>query len=84
MSPTAPYMHDGPLARLEDVIDYYDRGGNPNPRLDPELRPLRLTAAEKTSLVSFLRALSGRIIGALDGISTESSRRPDASDRRSQ
>ena len=61
---TAPYMHDGTLARLEDVIDYYDRGGNPNPHLDPELRPLRLTAAEKTSLVSFLRALSGRIIEA--------------------
>jgi cytochrome c peroxidase len=59
---TAPYMHDGSLPCLEDVIDFYDRGGNPNPHLDPELRPLRLSAAEKASLVAFLHALSGRII----------------------
>ena len=35
---TAPYMHDGSLATLEDVIEYYDRGGNRNPGLDPEIR----------------------------------------------
>jgi cytochrome c peroxidase len=56
---TAPYMHDGSLLTLRDVIDYYDRGGNANPGLDAELRPLRLTAAEKDALVAFLSALNG-------------------------
>lgn len=59
---TAPYMHDGSLDRLEDVIDYYDRGGNANPYLDPEVRPLHLTASEKAALAAYLRALSGRIL----------------------
>ena len=56
---TAPYMHDGSLATLADVIDYYDRGGNTNPLLDPELRPLRLTSEDKHALAAFLTALSG-------------------------
>jgi cytochrome c peroxidase len=47
---TAPYMHDGTIATLAEVIESYDRGGNPNPYLDNELRPLRLTAAEKSAL----------------------------------
>lgn len=56
---TAPYMHGGSLGTLEDVIEYYDRGGNRNPGLDAELRPLRLTPADKQALVAFLRSLSG-------------------------
>jgi len=59
---TAPYMHDGSLATLEDVVNYYDRGGNRNPELDPELHPLHLTSAEKRTLVAFLRSLSGHPI----------------------
>jgi cytochrome c peroxidase len=58
---TAPYMHDGSLATLEDVIDYYDRGGNVNAFLDPEIRPLRLTTGEKRALISFLASLSGEM-----------------------
>ncbi len=58
---TAPYMHDGSITPLEEVIEFYDRGGNANPYLDPELRPLNLTAAEKRALRTFLRALSGEI-----------------------
>jgi cytochrome c peroxidase len=58
---TAPYMHDGSLATLEDVLAYYDRGGNRNPHLDPAIRPLQLTAPEKQVLVSFLRSLSGTL-----------------------
>jgi cytochrome c peroxidase len=58
---TAPYMHDGSLATLEDVIDYYDRGGNLNPLLDPEIRPLRLTTGEKRALISFLSSLFGEM-----------------------
>ena len=56
---TAPYMHDGSLATLEDVIDYYDRGGIGNPYLSEHLKPLHLTSGEKRDLVSFLKALSG-------------------------
>jgi cytochrome c peroxidase len=59
---TAPYMHDGSLTTLEDVIAYYDRGGNRNPGLDSELRPLRLSTAEKQALVAFLASLSGRSV----------------------
>jgi cytochrome c peroxidase len=58
---TAPYMHDGSLRALEDVVNYYDRGGNANPYLDEDVRPLHLSAAEKSSLVEFLRSLSGAI-----------------------
>ena len=59
---TAPYMHDGSLATLEDVVDFYDRGGRANPHLDPELRPLHLTDEEKRSLVAFLRSLAGTVV----------------------
>ena len=58
---TAPYMHDGSVVTLNDVVDLYDRGGNANPFLDPELRPLRLTEPEKRALVSFLESLSGSV-----------------------
>ena len=57
---TAPYMHDGSLANLEDVVEYYDRDGNRNPNLDPELRPLHLSAVEKQDLLAFLGTLAGR------------------------
>ena len=50
ISGTAPYMHDGSLLTLREVVDYYDRGGNVNPALDAELRPLRLTGEEKNEL----------------------------------
>jgi cytochrome c peroxidase len=56
---TAPYMHDGSLATLDEVVDFYDRGGRSNPNLDPEIHPLKLTSEDKAALVSFLRALTG-------------------------
>ncbi|MDA2931023.1 cytochrome-c peroxidase, partial [Acidobacteria bacterium AH-259-O06] len=68
---TPPYMHDGSIATLEQVIEFYNRGGNPNPYLDPELRPLQLTAEEKKSLLAFLRALSGSV---QEGMSSKGSR----------
>jgi cytochrome c peroxidase len=58
---SAPYMHDGSLASLDDVVDYYDRGGNRHALLDPEVRPIGLTATEKHALVAFLRSLSGHM-----------------------
>ncbi len=56
---TAPYMHDGHLATLDEVVKFYDEGGRANPNLDPEIRPLRLTTAEKQAVVAFLKRLSG-------------------------
>ena len=54
-------MHDGSLATIEDVVDFYDKGGKANPRLDPEIRELRLTAGEKAALLAFLWALNGTV-----------------------
>ena len=58
---TGPYMHDGSEATLVDVVAYYDRGGNPNPHLSKEVRPLKLTPAERADLVAFLEALTGEV-----------------------
>jgi cytochrome c peroxidase len=55
---TAPYMHDGSLATLDAVIDFYDAGGRRNPNLDPLLDPLGLSRAEKLHLRAFLEALT--------------------------
>ena len=59
---TAPYMHDGSLATLEEVIAFYDRGGRSNPNLDKELKPLKLTNQETADLLEFLKSLTGPII----------------------
>lgn len=56
---TAPYMHDGSLKTLEEVVDYYDKGGIPNKNLDANIRKLNLTDQDKKDLVAFLKALSG-------------------------
>ena len=54
-----PYMHDGSLATLEDVVEHYDKGGNPNPAIDSDMKKLGLTAQEKKDVVAFMKALSG-------------------------
>lgn len=56
---TAPYMHDGSMKTLEEVVDFYDRGGIDNEWLDPDIQPLQLTAAEKRDLIAFMDALNG-------------------------
>jgi cytochrome c peroxidase len=56
---TAPYMHDGSLATLEEVVELYNKGGEKNPFLDKDIKPLKLTPQEKADLVEFLKALSG-------------------------
>jgi cytochrome c peroxidase len=55
---TAPYMHDGSLKTLEEVVEFYNQGGGKNPSLDAALAPLQLTRDEAKNLVSFLKALS--------------------------
>ena len=58
---TAPYMHDGSLATLQDVINFYSDGGRKNPHLDEEIKPRNLTSQEKQDLLAFLQSLTGTI-----------------------
>ncbi len=56
---TPPYMHDGSLATLREVVQLYNAGGVPNETLDPLIRPLGLSAREVGDLVAFLESLTG-------------------------
>ncbi len=56
---TAPYMHDGRFASLEEVVDFYDQGGIQNPHLSNLIIPLGLTEQEKKDLVEYMKALNG-------------------------
>ena len=56
---TAPYMHDGSVATLEEVVEWYDKGGHPNPHLSDKIKPLNLTAEERADLVAFMQACTG-------------------------
>lgn len=56
---TAPYMHDGSLKTLDEVVDFYDKGGVRNKNLDEKIKPLKLTVEERKQLVAFLQALNG-------------------------
>ncbi|MEM1452411.1 MAG: cytochrome c peroxidase [Planctomycetota bacterium] len=58
LTETAPYMHDGSLATLEDVVEFYRDGGNDNPHLSDRLEKLELSDKEAAQLVAFLKALS--------------------------
>jgi len=55
----APYMHDGSEKNLRQVVEFYDKGGNANRNLDPDVKRLKLSDRDKEDLVEFLRALSG-------------------------
>jgi cytochrome c peroxidase len=61
---TAPYMHDGSEATLLDVVNFYDKGGEPNPYLDGGVVPLKLTEQEKKDLVAFMESLTGQGAGS--------------------
>lgn len=56
---TPPYMHDGSLKTLKEVVDFYDKGGTLNKNLDKDVKPLKLTVEQRSDLVEFLRALTG-------------------------
>lgn len=62
---TRPYMHDGSLSTLADVVAFYNRGGSPNELLDPLIRPLGLSDTEQADLVAFLHSLTSPAIGPL-------------------
>jgi len=55
---TAPYMHDGSLRTLWDVMDHYNKGGETNPYLDGGIEPLSLSEDEINDVVAFLFSLT--------------------------
>lgn len=55
---TAPYMHDGSMSTLGEIVDFYSRGARANPFLDPSIRPFTLTDRERSDLLEFLAALN--------------------------
>jgi len=59
VSLTAPYMHNGVFATLQQVVEFYNRGGVANENLDPLIKPLNLTAQEAADLTAFLESLTG-------------------------
>ncbi|HEX3657585.1 MAG TPA: cytochrome c peroxidase [Pirellulales bacterium] len=56
---SAPYMHDGSVKTLEEVIDWYDKGGHPNSSLDPKIKKLNLSKQDKADLLAFMQACTG-------------------------
>lgn len=58
---TWPYLHDGSAATLADVVEFYDRGGLPNPTIDVRIKALGLTDGEQSDLVAFLQSLTGSL-----------------------
>lgn len=54
----SPYMHDGSLATLEQVVEHYDRGGLDRPSRSDLMKRLDLTAQEKSDLVAFMKTLT--------------------------
>ncbi|MFQ5992089.1 MAG: cytochrome-c peroxidase [Nitrospiraceae bacterium] len=56
---TPPYMHDGAFKTLEEIVEFLNLGGGPNPNLSPWIKPLELTDQEKSDLVAFMNALTG-------------------------
>ncbi|MEZ6113336.1 MAG: cytochrome c peroxidase [Pirellulaceae bacterium] len=56
---TAPYMHDGSQKTLAEVVEWYAKGGHPNPTLSEAVRKLDLTDQDKADLVAFMEACTG-------------------------
>jgi cytochrome c peroxidase len=57
---TAPYMHDGSIRTLEEVLDHYAAGGRGhlNPNKDKRMNPIALTAQNRADLIAFLESLT--------------------------
>lgn len=65
VSLTAPYMHNGSLATLEEVVEFYDAGGISNPLLSTLIKPLHLSLEEKEALIGFMHSLQGDFVNTL-------------------
>lgn len=67
LTQTAPYMHDGSQKTLEEVVEWYAKGGHPNPYLSDKMKKLDLTEQDKQDLVEFMKALTGPLPKVEDG-----------------
>lgn len=56
---TAPYMHDGSQKTLEEVVEWYAKGGHPNPWLSEKIKKFEASEQDKKDLVAFMKSLSG-------------------------
>lgn len=56
---SGPYMHDGSMASLDEVIDHYEDGGKKRPSLSPEMKAVTLSAQERADLIAYLKTLQG-------------------------
>ena len=65
VSLTAPYMHNGSLSTLDEVVRFYSKGGIENKLMDPLIKPLNLSDEEQSELVSFLQSLTGSNVDSL-------------------
>jgi cytochrome c peroxidase len=68
---TAPYMHNGTMATLEEVVAFYNQGGGGDANKDPRVKPLGLSREERADLVAFLEALSGDPLTGPEHVWTE-------------
>jgi cytochrome c peroxidase len=75
---TGPYMHDGSIRTLLDVLRFYNQGGVKNPMLDEKMAPLNLTEQEMNAIVEFLRALTSDDVLRLVQTSKPQTREPVA------
>ena len=57
---TGPYMHDGSMETLEEVVEWYAKGGFPNPTLSKDVKKLDLTVQDKNDLVAFMKACTSK------------------------
>lgn len=68
---TAPYMHNGMVKTLDDVVEFYNQGGGQDSHKSEQLKPLGLAKSEKKDLVSFLKSLSGDKLDGLEFVWSE-------------
>ena len=80
VSRTAPYMHDGSMATLADVVRFYNEGGIKNAHLDEVIKPLNLTDEEQRFLVAFLEALDSELPTTAAAATQPDAPRPSAED----
>ena len=67
VSMTAPYMHDGSMETLEEVVDHYVKGGHQNPNLSKDILKLDLSPQDKADLVEFMKACTGPLPDVKEG-----------------
>ena len=71
LNQTAPYMHNGMIKSLKEVVAFYNKGGGRDANKDPRIKPLNLSSAEQSDLVAFLESLSGKPLTGAEYVWTD-------------